>query len=224
MPMSAIQLEIRQVASPQHPGSDTSPMCVSRHALPFLGLGAMVLNFPDQAAALMHQAEHTRGAERPPMRTVVTSPTAAATTTAVCQGGSSAGANPAPRTSSGEDVHGSSTEGPKGTQAAAQRPLSSKYRGVCWNRKNRRWQAAINSGGGSWQKKHEMQRPVVLVISACMHALCCTAFTSPPTICLPCTGAPARLASWDQPPFLTLFLMYFQLPYPRQVPLPRILH
>lgn len=37
--------------------------------------------------------------------------------------------------------------------AAAKREAApggtSRYRGVCWNRKNRRWQAAINAGGAS---------------------------------------------------------------------------
>ncbi|GFR51341.1 hypothetical protein Agub_g13764 [Astrephomene gubernaculifera] len=41
--------------------------------------------------------------------------------------------------------------------------VSSHYRGVCWNRKNRRWQAAINSNGkhlylGSFQKEEEAAR------------------------------------------------------------------
>jgi len=36
--------------------------------------------------------------------------------------------------------------------------LSSRFRGVCWNKKNKRWQAAINSGGkylylGSYQEE-----------------------------------------------------------------------
>lgn len=29
----------------------------------------------------------------------------------------------------------------------AGKKLSSRYRGVCWNKKNKRWQAAINSSG-----------------------------------------------------------------------------
>lgn len=37
-----------------------------------------------------------------------------------------------------------------GTKAVSQstnKPLSSRFRGVCWNKKNKRWQAAINSSG-----------------------------------------------------------------------------
>ena len=41
--------------------------------------------------------------------------------------------------------------------------LSSRYRGVCWNKKNRRWQAAINSSGkylylGSYVSEEEAAR------------------------------------------------------------------
>ncbi|WIA12305.1 hypothetical protein OEZ85_012361 [Tetradesmus obliquus] len=31
--------------------------------------------------------------------------------------------------------------------ASSRKQLTSKFRGVCWNKKNKRWQAAINSGG-----------------------------------------------------------------------------
>ncbi|KAG2498520.1 hypothetical protein HYH03_003771 [Edaphochlamys debaryana] len=46
---------------------------------------------------------------------------------------------------------------------SSDKPLSSKFRGVCWNRKNRRWQAAINSGGkyvylGSFLEEKEAAR------------------------------------------------------------------
>lgn len=33
------------------------------------------------------------------------------------------------------------------TSQQTDRPLTSRFRGVCWNKKNRRWQAAINSSG-----------------------------------------------------------------------------
>lgn len=48
-----------------------------------------------------------------------------------------------------------------GMQATAAAPRrTSKYRGVCWNKKNRRWQASINVGGkymylGSFQKEEQ---------------------------------------------------------------------
>eukprot|EP00879_Flechtneria_rotunda_P002266 GHRR01002457.1.p1 GENE.GHRR01002457.1~~GHRR01002457.1.p1 ORF type:complete len:961 (+),score=474.22 GHRR01002457.1:588-3470(+) len=35
----------------------------------------------------------------------------------------------------------------KGNTSSGNKQLSSRYRGVCWNKKNKRWQAAINSGG-----------------------------------------------------------------------------
>ncbi len=44
-------------------------------------------------------------------------------------------------------VRCSDREPTKGTANSTNKPLSSKFRGVCWNRKNKRWQAAINSGG-----------------------------------------------------------------------------
>jgi len=44
-------------------------------------------------------------------------------------------------------VRHSDREPTKGLATSTNKPLSSKFRGVCWNRKNRRWQAAINSGG-----------------------------------------------------------------------------
>ncbi|PNH06532.1 AP2-like ethylene-responsive transcription factor SNZ [Tetrabaena socialis] len=60
-------------------------------------------------------------------------------------------------TSGGDDEGG-------GTQRnGEQRALSSKFRGVCWNRKNKRWQAAINTGGkyvylGSFTAEHDAAR------------------------------------------------------------------
>jgi hypothetical protein len=36
---------------------------------------------------------------------------------------------------------------PLGVAAAKQAQLTSKFTGVCWNKKNKRWQASINSGG-----------------------------------------------------------------------------
>ncbi|GIL90648.1 hypothetical protein Vretimale_15729 [Volvox reticuliferus] len=47
--------------------------------------------------------------------------------------------------------------------SGSEKPLSSRYRGVCWNRKNRRWQAAINSGGkyvylGSFLSEYDAAR------------------------------------------------------------------
>eukprot|EP00197_Chlamydomonas_leiostraca_P016015 CAMPEP_0202884360 /NCGR_PEP_ID=MMETSP1391-20130828/40848_1 /ASSEMBLY_ACC=CAM_ASM_000867 /TAXON_ID=1034604 /ORGANISM="Chlamydomonas leiostraca, Strain SAG 11-49" /LENGTH=84 /DNA_ID=CAMNT_0049567533 /DNA_START=136 /DNA_END=387 /DNA_ORIENTATION=+ len=35
--------------------------------------------------------------------------------------------------------------GTKAVAVSSNKPLTSKFRGVCWNRKNKRWQAAINS-------------------------------------------------------------------------------
>jgi hypothetical protein len=35
----------------------------------------------------------------------------------------------------------------KGVTKSTNKPLSSRFRGVTWNRKNKRWQASINIGG-----------------------------------------------------------------------------
>ncbi|KAF6261340.1 hypothetical protein COO60DRAFT_1636923 [Scenedesmus sp. NREL 46B-D3] len=42
---------------------------------------------------------------------------------------------------------GSEPIGIKQFTASSKKQLTSKFRGVCWNKKNKRWQAAINSGG-----------------------------------------------------------------------------
>ncbi|KAL6762405.1 hypothetical protein V8C86DRAFT_2517558, partial [Haematococcus lacustris] len=53
--------------------------------------------------------------------------------------------------------------GDMGDSQGSDKPLTSKYRGVCWNKKNRRWQAAINSSGkyiylGSYVQEDEAAR------------------------------------------------------------------
>ena len=45
------------------------------------------------------------------------------------------------------EVVASVREPTKGVTQSTNKALSSRFRGVCWNRKNRRWQAAINVGG-----------------------------------------------------------------------------
>ncbi|KAG1667233.1 hypothetical protein FOA52_009798 [Chlamydomonas sp. UWO 241] len=53
--------------------------------------------------------------------------------------------------------------GTKGFSASTNKKLTSKFRGVCWNKKNKRWQAAINSSGkylylGSYDTQEEAGR------------------------------------------------------------------
>lgn len=52
---------------------------------------------------------------------------------------------------------------PAGVAAAKAAQLTSKFTGVCWNKKNKRWQASINSGGkylylGSYTNELEAAR------------------------------------------------------------------
>ena len=47
--------------------------------------------------------------------------------------------------------------------ASSRKQLTSRFRGVCWNKKNKRWQAAINSSGkyiylGSFTSEDEAAR------------------------------------------------------------------
>jgi CxxC motif-containing protein (DUF1111 family) len=49
--------------------------------------------------------------------------------------------------SGGASDDGAITGPPAGVAAAKQAQLTSKFTGVCWNKKNKRWQASINSGG-----------------------------------------------------------------------------
>ncbi|GAX81132.1 hypothetical protein CEUSTIGMA_g8566.t1 [Chlamydomonas eustigma] len=55
------------------------------------------------------------------------------------------------------------TQGTKAFAVSSNKPLTSKFRGVCWNKKNKRWQAAINSSGkylylGSYDTQEEAAR------------------------------------------------------------------
>lgn len=47
----------------------------------------------------------------------------------------------------GSDDSGQLQGPPAGVAAAKAAQLTSKFTGVCWNKKNKRWQASINSGG-----------------------------------------------------------------------------
>ncbi|GLC43147.1 hypothetical protein PLESTM_001435800 [Pleodorina starrii] len=67
------------------------------------------------------------------------------------------------KTSVADEDYELGAEAEEGRPAGGEKPLSSRYRGVCWNRKNRRWQAAINSGGkyvylGSFLSEYDAAR------------------------------------------------------------------
>jgi hypothetical protein len=79
------------------------------------------------------------------------------------QPGQLATPEPTPRGAGGSKGKSKSKNKSKaGDDGSAGKPLSSRYRGVCWNRKNKRWQAAINCGGAS-------SRPALTVVSPGPH-------------------------------------------------------
>lgn len=109
---------------------------------PLPGVGASLLNMPLQEQLRMMQ----QGGALPAAPPLVLSGAPPA--------GPPAGApapSPAPtgrkKAQRGTVARASEREATKGTTSSSNRPLSSRFRGVCWNRKNKRWQAAINSGG-----------------------------------------------------------------------------
>jgi hypothetical protein len=108
---------------------------------PLPGLGASLLNMPLQEQLKLMQ----QGGALPVAAPLVLNGAA---------GGVAGGSPPSPSGAAGRKkpqrgsvARPSAREPTKGTTSSSNRPLSSKFRGVCWNRKNKRWQAAINSGG-----------------------------------------------------------------------------
>lgn len=120
-------MQMGDAAAPSQPVGDAPP--------PLPGLGAALLNMP-----LQELMQHAAGAGALPMAMPLALPAAGA-----APDGSST--PPRKKTQRGSVAKASEREPTKGTTTSSNRPLSSKFRGVCWNRKNKRWQAAINSGG-----------------------------------------------------------------------------
>ncbi|KAI8465531.1 MAG: hypothetical protein J3K34DRAFT_525267 [Monoraphidium minutum] len=106
------------------------------------GLGSSLLNMPLQEQLRLL---HAGGLGQLPAVAPLVLNGAGPAPPAPAGGGGAAAARRKPQR--GSVARPSEREATKGTTSSSNRPLSSKFRGVCWNRKNKRWQAAINSGG-----------------------------------------------------------------------------
>ena len=106
------------------------------------GVGASLLNMPLQEQLKLMQQGGALPVVPPLVLNGVPMPAAPAAPARSPQG--AGGRKKAAR---GSVARPSDREATKGTTSSSNRSLSSKFRGVCWNRKNKRWQAAINSGG-----------------------------------------------------------------------------
>lgn len=113
------------------------------------GLGAALLNMPlQEQLKLMQQVAGGAGSllgSMPPHVPILPAPDVSATPP---PGGVDFGSGPGSgKKQRGSVARASARDPTKGTTTSSNKQLSSKFRGVCWNRKNKRWQAAINSGG-----------------------------------------------------------------------------